>query len=233
MKEIDGKKVCVITFGSENIGSYAKGAERLGNSLIEQGFKGEFIYIDDENKISCPSHKDVQYAFKPYCFMYAKEKGYDIVIWCDCSLWVIKPIDTVVEYINKTGYLLFLNGWKSGEWCCDSALPALGKTREETFSYRHLLACCMGFDFTNDLSNEFLRKWYDYAKEGTAFIGPHTNEERQASSDKRVLGHRHDQTVASIVATDLGMDKWVEGKIQYLLEDTVINDNTVFLAQGM
>ncbi len=36
---------------------------------------------------------------------------------------------------------------------------------------------------------------------------PWKNDEQQVSADPRVRGHRHDQTAASIIAWQLGMDR--------------------------
>ena len=67
------------------------------------------------------------------------------------------------------------------------------------------MACVMGFDVQNIVANNFLKQYTDAASDGISYMGDWTNQNLQVSYDMRVKGHRHDQSVASILAKQLGM----------------------------
>lgn len=212
-----------------------KGQERLRDSIYKMGFDGDFLAFTSESEIGAPAHSDIPYAFKAYAFEYARNLGYDLVLWCDSALWAVKDISPVFEHIEKKGYLLYRNGWTSGEWCADSALQPLGITREQSFEYPHLMACQMGLNFNDEKANEFFNEYFRMAKEGTSFKGAWSNENFECSTNPKVLGHRHDQTVGSIIAWDLGMWDWQIPHETYLLyyNGQHVPENIIFLSQGM
>jgi hypothetical protein len=84
--------------------------------------------------------------------------------------------------------------------------------REASFEIPHLMACCMGFTFPK--CDGFVHEYYARANDGT-FKGAWSNENKQVSDDPRVLGHRHDQTAASVIATRLGMTDWTNHGVFY------------------
>jgi hypothetical protein len=92
------------------------------------------------------------------------------------------------------------------------------------------------------LGIEFLRRWQDAAREGTAFRGIieslrtretyHSvkwNTSGRVSRDPRVLGHRHDQSVAGVLAGRLGMNPSPHGLRPFRREWGLIDPRTVIL----
>ncbi len=196
-------KACVVNFA--NGIRYSKGQLRLKETFLKNGYEGDFAFYSNENQLSgCPSHKKVPYAFKAYALEVQMKKGYDILIWADSLIMLMVPFQRVLDRIKENGYILPLNGWTTGQWCSDAALITLGITREEAFTYKHIMACLMAFDITIDRNKEFLCQYFARAKDGT-FKGDWKNDKKQVSTDSRVLGHRHDQTAASVIAIKLGM----------------------------
>jgi len=196
-------KQCVVSFGKGSW--YPKGQQRAKRIFIEQGYTGDFLLYTDERQLGCKPHKQNPYAFKAYAFRKAYEQGYKIVIWVDSSIHLVVPYKQVLNNILKNKYMLLKDGWNSGQWCADSALKPLGITREESFTYPSILASVMAFDFREPICIDFLNKYYKLAYEGKAFPGDWKNDKNQVSNDSRVLGHRHDQTAAAILATQMGM----------------------------
>ena len=225
---------CVLNFGQGSW--YPKGQQRVKKLFVEQGYTGDFMLATDESQIGCASHKKNPYAFKPYMIREAYLRGYDIVIWVDCSIHLMRPYQQVLDNILKNKYLLMLNGWTSGEWCADSALEPLGITREESFTYPHIMACVMGFDLRDRTCREFIQEYYDRAADGKTFPGAWKNDKQQVSKHPKVLGHRHDQTAASIIAWRLGMRNFQEYLLYY--QDSVaggvykIPETALFKNQG-
>jgi len=232
---MDNSKICVLNV---SIGSwYPRGQERLSKSLDKHGYKGKKLFWINSYPDGCPPHSKIPYAFKPYAFKEAQKKGFRIAIWMDSALYAVKSINPYIDRTFQDGHLLMGNGWTNGQWCTDAALKTLKLTREESLKMPHLMACVMGLDFTNERSLRFLDEWYNLSNDGITFVGPWNNNNGEASSDKRVLGHRHDQTAASTVSYRLGME-WVNHRKTGVLyydgtpDDKVAND-IILVSKGM
>lgn len=183
-------------------GRYAIGQRRLRSKLVDADFLG----WTDAAPPGSPTHEDTPYGFKPFALAEARRRGYDLALWADSSILPAGPLAELWAHIEREGYWFPNNGWNTGQWCADSALAPLGITREESFGIPHLAATAMGFNLHNVRTLEFVYLWLDYARDGRAFRGPLRNDRGQASPDPRVLGHRCDQTVASVLAWRLGMN---------------------------
>lgn len=216
---------CVINVA---VGSwYPNGQDRLSVSLDKVGFKGGRLFWKDSYPPGCPTHQQTPYAFKVYAFKEALHRGYTHVLWMDSSAWALGNLDSVFQVIDSDGYLLVKNrGWKTGQWCSDDALAPLGITREEAMEMPHLSALVMGLNFKNAVASAFYETWKKLADDGVTFAG------RSGSKYPGVLGHRHDQTAASVVSLRLGM-KWTPmGQyFDYWCEKP--GDSVAILARGM
>lgn len=170
-----------------------------------------------------PSHLDTPYAFKAYAIRDALRQGAQTVLWMDASVLPIRPLEPLWQLIEEQGYWFSLNlpcnnltapAWNCGQWTCDSALEPLEITREEAFGIPHVIGTAFGLDLRDSHAQLFFDKYMKLVQDDRAFRGPWTNNDGWASKDRRVLGHRHDQTVASVLAWRLGMKltrppKWI------------------------
>jgi hypothetical protein len=191
------RRVAILSVGVDSW--YPRGIDRLRRAAERIGFPAaDVLTWRDEYPPGSPSHQIVLYGFKAFAFEEAKRRGYDQAIWMDASCWPIRPLDELVLEIGFEGYAFFNSGWRTGQWCSDRALPLLGITREESFAIPMIAATCMGVDLQSEPGEIFLREFSAHARD-TSFNGPATNELRQASADARVLGHRYDQTAASVI----------------------------------
>ena len=72
-------------------------------------------------------------------------------------------------------------------------------------------ASVIGLNLALPAPKQFLADWHQLAREGI-FAGPKWSGVHgfplTASRDSRVRGHRHDQTAASVLALQLGMNRW-------------------------
>jgi hypothetical protein len=206
-------KKYVVSF-ADGVGHYAKAMMRLELSLKHVGFGGEFeIFkgVNDYAHINSPHHKGtpdaVPYAFKAYSIKKAMEEGADLILWCDSVVYATKSIEPIWRHIKEKGYLFFDNiGFSIGDYTSDACLVKHGMTREEAFNSKMLMACVMGFDVHNPVTKEFLKRYIDAAGDGVSYPGSWTNENLQVSNDMRVNGHRHDQSVASIIVKQMGLE---------------------------
>ena len=194
--------------------------EHLGAGLEQVGFDGAFEpWRDGRYPPGCPEHLDVPFAFKPYCFAEARKAGAGLVLWLDSTCLPVRPLDGLFGELGRDGYLLFANRRRVvGEWASDLALEWLGVSREEAMQMPEVNAAALGLDLRSAVGNEFLDRWLAEARAGLAFRGVKEpleggvdyddvkwNRGNRASADPRVRGHRHDQTVAGVLAFELGL----------------------------
>lgn len=212
---------------------FKAGQDRLKNSLTEHGFKGDVLLYDNVNQLGCKPHVLVPYQFKVYAMNRAFIEGYDLILYCDASIWAIKNIDSVFKYIEDNGHLLEYCGYSLGQYCSDHALYEFGLTRDEAFNIQLHSAGFTGLNLRNQTSEEFLRQWFYFAAHEKTFVGDWNNNNKQVSKDPRCLGHRHDQSVASFVANRLNMKRDKPRLMQYHFDNVPILEETHFLARGI
>ena len=203
----------VVSF-ADGVGHYAKAMMRLELSLRQVGFGGEterFKGVNDYAHIGSPFHKGaptaVPYAFKALSIKKAMEDGARYILWCDSVVYATKSIAPVWKHIEEHGYLLFDNiGFSIGDYTSDACLAHWGMTREEAFESKMLMACVMGFDTEHQDTKVFLQRYIHAATDGVSYPGDWHNNNLQVSNDMRVKGHRHDQSVASIIAKQMRLN---------------------------
>lgn len=224
-------KKCVINFAAG--GWYGNGQKRLVESLKSTGFDGDVLTWSDPAVLGCLPHQQVPYGFKPYALKHAADKGYELVLWADASCWAIKNIQPMFDHIEEHGHLFFYNNM-IGVFTSDRCLANFGVSREEADKMEMLMGICMGFNMTNPKCQELLKDWVAAANDGSSFQGAWTNNNQEVSTSPTCKGHRHDQSVASILACRLKMD-YVVAHHTYFQDDEPGNmiDEIVMVAQGM
>ncbi len=182
------------------------------------------------------------YCGKPFALLAAMVAGADIAILLDAAFYPIRSIHPLVEHIAQSGYFLCKNGNLVGEWSSDRCLERMGVTREDALLMEEASSYCVGLNFSDGRCHELLHRWCGFAADRLTVPGPHTNVCHSGSvrlgrnpgfvsHDTRVKGHRHDQTVLSILAHKMGMNILVERPrfTAYLGSET---DETVVINHG-
>ena len=85
----------------------------------------------------------------------------------------------------------------------------------------------------NEKATQFFDRWLKLAKEEITFCGDWNNNSKQCSQDERCLGHRHDQTTASIIAHQLEMERINPHFMQYEYIGVETKENTIFNCRGI
>jgi hypothetical protein len=193
---------------------------RLEASLRDVGFRGEVMcWRGGELPPGAPAHADVPFGFKPFCLAEARRRGCRLLLWLDASCAAVRSLEPLFAQIERDGYVLFRNGrHRVGEWASDLALELLSVDRDQAMAIHEVNAAAIGVDGGSVIGSAFLDRWRAVAEAGDAFRGVRealsTEEDYQAvkwnrdgrvSADPRVRGHRHDQSVAGILAAQLGM----------------------------
>lgn len=211
-------KQTVVSF-ADGAGHYAKGLMRLEQSLKQTNFDGHFKGINDYGHIGSPLHKNapgsVPYAFKAYSIKKAMNEGARYILWCDSVVYATKSIQPVFNHIAEHGYLFFDNiGYSIGDYTSDACLAHWDMDRAQAFAHPMIMACVMGFDTQHIDAQRFLNGYLQAADDGISYrnntpdvdkYSDWDNTHLQVSNDMRVKGHRHDQSVASILCAQLGL----------------------------
>lgn len=192
------KDIAIVTFYDDKE-RYILGQKRQQQSLKDVKYEGDYFAFNSFEAIQSPNHTDIPYAFKPYAIKKVKDMGYKIVIWMDSPVYAIKNIDKFIEAITERCVLSFDNlGYTIGDYTSDACINHFNISRKEAFEKQMIMACLMGFDFTQTLANKIFNEYYQSAT-AEIYGGSWTNEANQVSGDNRVKGHRHDQSVMSIL----------------------------------
>jgi hypothetical protein len=194
--------VCFVNFSS---GVYIEAQQDLITS-IKKFSQYDILTFSKFEEIGSPSHQDSPYEFKLFAIKKAKELGYEIVIWVDASMRLIKSIEPLIPKVKEVGIYLQQDIWAVGQWANDKALEYFGVSRDDAMKISNAYACIMIFDFTNNISSVFLDKLFECASAGL-FRGQWHNKDKTESQDERCLGHRHDQTCVELLANKLGIEK--------------------------
>lgn len=227
---------------------YVPMAGRLAQSLRGAGDTSKLMQWVNAFPAGAPTSHPLPYAAycaKPFAMREAQAAGHDLVLWVDSACYAIKPLDDLWKHIDEHGYYVQDNGWNVGQWCADHALPALMLSREEAMLIPEISTMVVGLDLRRQECQKFLALWTYLAGDGRTFIGEHANDHGQAittgvptrtvghvSDDPRVLGHRHDQTAASVLAYRAGWSRTPRGQfVDYFAEHQ--DERTVLVNRGM
>lgn len=217
---------CIVSVG---VGSwYPTGIRRLYRSLIDHGCYDEIMFWSDSYPEGCPTHQEVPYGFKIAAIQAAFDAGHDQVLWLDTSAWAIQNPKPVLDIIEREGHYFWTSGYQAGTWTNDATLDHFGVTMDEAMDIHMLYALAIGLDRRNERSMEFFRRWKEASDLGL-FKGSWT---RSDGDDERFQGHRHDQSSASIIAHQLGMEIDMTHNLLHLYEPNM-PESVVLAFQGI
>ncbi len=212
--------ICVVAIGSW----YHRGVARLINEFwrVSPGFTVcawvNCLPPGAPEKVIENDYDYTGYCAKPFALLDAYNRGFEGALLLDAAFYPIRPIHPLLDHIMQKGYFLCKNGNMVGEWSSDRCLQRMNLTRSAAFDMEEASSYCVGVDFRHQRSVELVKEWAAFAADRLSFPGAHTNsvgnyEGRRnrgfVSRDPHVKGHRHDQTVLSILAYRSGMRELV------------------------
>jgi hypothetical protein len=194
----------------------ADGKKRL-QSMMPAYTEADLVLFQDEAEIGAPQHDNNPYAFKLYAIQRALEGGYELIFYVDASVYPIKSIKPIFDIIERDGFFMQHSGQVVGQWTNDRTLQYFHLDRDQAMTMEmYGNAGLLGLNFGHPVAQEFFKRWWEAMLDGQ-FIGTWGNLDRGQSADPRCFGHRHDMSVGSIIAHQLGMntgfqdgDKWLE-----------------------
>lgn len=153
------------------------------------------------------------YAAKPWALKHAMETA-DVALLLDASVYPIRHIEPLLDFIKGHGYYLAPAGFSIGEWTNDAMLAAFGLDRDHALKIPDVASGIVGLAVT-DTNYEVIRRWC-YSTDYPSFAAPHSNVHAankkhhyrnvgHVSYDPRCSGHRQDQSALSIIAHQMGL----------------------------
>lgn len=168
---------------------YLSRQQRLAHSLLGK-FDGKvFTFLPDE-LVTLP-HSENPYAFKIYAIQKVRDLGYDQILWLDASVYAVKDVSPVFDWLDDKGIFLEEAGHWCGTWSPDYVLNYFGITKEEAMKMPMFAAGYCGFDFTKSVSIEFFAEWREAMLNGMFKGGWDIT--------------RHDMTCGGIIANKRGL----------------------------
>lgn len=211
---------CLLNVVTDAVASgYMAGQLRMLQSLEKFHWEGGVLFYRNEYPPGSPTHAKQPYAFKLHALREAIRLGYERLLWLDSVAWFLHDPRPLLVHVETTGHLLLHGGDTAGQWCSDEVLQAEGLDREELLKVPLVGGSCYGLDLTRERTNAFWQQWNRWMDSGR-FAGWAINDINAAavrrglgdrptgpvSPDPRVMGHKHDETAASVIAHRLGME---------------------------
>jgi hypothetical protein len=235
----------VATEGSEEF--YQVGQNRLAETMSRIDPRTE-LRLYNRLPEHWPSHQRKPYCFKACAFADLVDQ-FDLLLWCDSSIYPIAKMEPVWQQIEANGYLLVQGGGSNYNWTADSAYPDLfpnepiEKARDINRRITPIVGGIIGINSKSDVGRRFLDEYCRLARQTNCFVGPWANENcprrpnygiggrytTAPCGPQDVLGHRHDQTAASVLAWRFDM-KLAEYPAPYAY--TTAGPGTILLHDG-
>ena len=206
---------CIVTVATDG---FVPLQERLMESLLSAGYRGEVLRWTNELPPGSPTHDAVPYGFKVSAIQEAFRKGHTSILWLDSPSLATASLDGLFERIEREGHLLMSGEEILGNWASDECLQAFGQARDEAMKRKLMNGTFIGVDLKNDRTLDWFRQWTEASQRGLfegPYLSPHApaeiRERKQGksvgvvSTDSRCWGHRHDEAVGTCLAWRLGM----------------------------
>lgn len=227
--------VCIAT--PESSRRYPVGLKRLSAAVEKQGLAK--MLGSTELPKGSPTHAEKPYVFKAYALAAARDRGFTTLLWADASILPVQDMTPLWERIESQGYWFSDNGFKNYQWTSNSAYPvlfpdhSLEEARELNKTIPHITTAAFGLNLMNPTGYTFFREFYDFATKTDVFSGPWQNTSETPCGPPDVLGHRHDQTVASYLVYCFGMQLTAPPDVfAYGREGEASDPRTILLADG-
>lgn len=211
-------KKCVINVA---IGGHYPGEQkRLGDSLKEHNFDGDFLtWTDFPNN---NYNKQNRYNCKAAAFEEVLKRGYTQILWLDAPAVLRKPLTPIFDKISTDGYCTILNhSYNCAQTCSDKCLEYYGISRDKAETFQEHASGIIGINYNHPNGKKLLDMFIKGCKEG-ACDGSRLHDNQ--SSDKRFLFHRQDQSVLSMAANIIGLppnEHWNSGLVgQHVINET-------------
>ncbi|ASU34400.1 hypothetical protein [Mucilaginibacter xinganensis] len=211
-------KRAVVSLATKN-SRYVDGLARLSNSLRDNADGIDFLGFIHEAAVGSPLHADNNYAFKVYAIQKAIDAGYTQILWLDCSVYAVAPVQPIFDLIEAQGYWFEGAGCWLNDWCNDETLSFY--EIDSNSQVPMIQSGFMGFNFDSYLG-KLLFTNLKLAESAGLFNGSWDN-------------HRHDQSCMSAIIHNYGERFSHQPEyVQYAgIYDQILNEKIIFKCMGL
>lgn len=243
-------KKCIVSFSSMGRENYNAAMLRLIKSTKEAGWDGGYLlrsldgYCDNYMGVpialgSYPvtkehgqsfNHAEAPYQFKTYLIQEAIEKGYDVVVWCDSTVRMVKDITPLLDIAAERGVAAFDNlGFPLRDWLTDIAQEHVGISDEELGHAKQIMACVVIFDLRTEKGKKIFNRWFELSRDGVSFQNGYTSKRPGFRST------RHDQSCLSAILHTEGVELLPYGRLCYPPHDKTkeYGEDIYFINKGV
>lgn len=224
---------CIVNVAT---GAYVRGQHRL--AMNPHVIDTPVMLFADQMPPGSPSHHAVPYAFKPWAMKAAADMGATVLLWADACILPVRSLEPLWEKIERDGAWISRNGWSNHQWTAESAYADLGITPEENREIPHVVATTFGLNLEHPTGRAIFDEYLRLAQTN-AFKGPWWNRNNPEYRTRAgaapcgppdVLGHRHDQTVLSVLAHRYGVQ--LTNPPEYFAYAAGVTDDTILSADA-
>jgi len=227
--DLINKKACIISCGVGH-GHYHVGIDRLAKSLNFVGWAGDTILRKDYPPNSPEHGGDNQYNFKVWAFEEAFSLGYEVVIWCDSSLYAVENPMPLFDYVNVNGLYFFKSGYSIAETATDKLLNYAGLKREDLLDTSEFATGLIGVNIMNPKGKEWFNTWKQYMLDG--MFGGNRVHDTNDSESATFRFSRQDQSANSVILYKMGITTCGETEDFLAYKDTGYNPAKILFFVG-
>lgn len=194
-------KACIVNCGVN--GWYGHGSRRLRKSLNFVGWAGDCLIYDDTYPPNTNHvHEDLPYYMKIAAIEESIKQGYTHILWLDSSIFAVENPVKMFDIISEQGYWFFSSGYNLAQSVNDTALAAVGLSRDDAEGVTEWASGCVGFNLDNPDGKALYERWKFFMDLGLS-KGSRLHDNQ--SADPRFLFHRQDQSCLSLAIWQLGL----------------------------
>jgi hypothetical protein len=181
-------KRCIVTvaFGSK---IYLDRQRKLAATFKQRKppeFKCDLIIFQNLPP-GAPSYKTHRCAFKSFAFEEARRRGFNVVMYCDATIWFTRSPESLFDAIESDGYLfIYSNAYLAGK--VDPRVAGRFKGIDLT-EVRLVKGGFYGLDFRKPVGRELLTNIRNYSRDDTCCTAkPYRSDEAPLSVLVHTMG---------------------------------------------
>jgi len=182
---------------AQNDSWYHRGQMRLRLSLESVGAleRCDLVFSRRETAETSCAYEDKMLSIRR-----AAEMGYKKILWLDCSITAIRPIDDMLNWIEKEGYYMYRSGYNACQTASDAALKFYNISRDEAEKHPECASNVVGLNLENEKGYNLYINWMNSIGSGLidTIKFPNESQRKLYSLDERFLHCRQDQEMISI-----------------------------------
>lgn len=224
------KIILNVSVGSSN-SWYHRGQNRLRESLAAVGSDVDWEFVSRPNPIFSSA-----YADKVVAIFDAYNKGFEKILWLDCSITAVRSLEDIWKYIDDHGFYFYRTGYNCAQTANDKSLENYLYTRDQAEKVEEIATNVMGFNCLDPRCSDLINLMYQGVVDGSIYGNkwPNPIERLSESRDPRFQFHRQDQTIISLSAGLLKIP--ITEELNHFVfrneMEMAMNDSVIFRLKG-